>query len=307
MAAPVDAARATTDGSTSTTAQTMNLPGGGVAGDIYVAIIRTPTAVSSIGVAGFTALSELRGADASDDNQQLFVRAADGTEGATVNVTLGTAARMAALCYLVTGGDTVSIFTETGSAFESLASGTSATPDSPNYAPYGGTTTFDQHDTLWLSLGGIEGAPTITTGPSGYSNSTIIANTGTTGNGQCAVYGASKQATAATSENPGSWTLSASNDWMAWTVAVYTAAPHVYVSQDPAEAAVLPTSAAARTSQAAVEAIVIPDAPMMRASQVAVEAVIDLAGQQMRVSQVAVEAILENLAAVPTFQAIIFN
>lgn len=322
MAAPVDAARATTDGSTSTTAQTLNLPGGISAGDLLIAVIRTPTSSGGISVSGFTAVSILRQADASDDDQQLFMRIADGSEGGTVNVTLGSAARMAGLCYRVTGGDTVSIADPAGSAGESLLNGTSATPNGPLYQPYA---TGHTHDTLWLSTGGIEGARTITTAPSSYSNATIIANTGTTGNGQCSVYGASREVTGDLSEDPGAWTLSASDDWMLWTVAVYTADPRGRVTQLPVEVAIDPTDQDARIYQAPVEVAIDPtdqDAriyqlpvevaiepvPQLRVTHLPVEAIAQPTDAMLRVTHIPVEVIVENIPVVaPTFQVVIID
>ena len=284
MAAPVDAARATYDGSTSTTTHAVTLPGGIAAGDILVMCVRTPTTIGSFTwPAGWTKLDTAgdRGIDASDDFQQIAWRIADGSEGATVTVTLNVAARLAALTYRITGG--------TRATLSAIASGTSANPNSPAH------TVVPPNDVLWLSVGGIEGARTITTAPSGYANATIIANTGTTGTGQCSVFGASLGVTGDASEDPGAWTLSASDDWMIWTVAVYTAIDAAIVSQDLAEVAILPSDQVARTSQVVSETAILPADQVARTSQVVGEVAVLPADQVARVSQVVVEvAVLQE-------------
>lgn len=263
MAAPVDSARVTTDGSTSTTTQTLNLPGSISAGDILFAIIRCPTDTLFTWPGDWEVISNSNKNDASDDTTGVAWKIADGTEGATINITLGTAGRMAGLCYLITGGDTK----------ENPASvvGSASQPNSPTFTLGGGET----RDVLWLSLFGIDFTKTLTSGPTSYSNATVIANTGSSGAGNCTVGGASRQVTADLTEDPGAWTLDSNGVWTAYTFAIYTAAPNARVSQLPVEVVTEPTSAQARISQIPAEAVVLPTNAQARMSQLVAEVVIE--------------------------------
>jgi hypothetical protein len=282
MAAPVDAARVTTNVSVATTTPALNLPGGISAGEILFSIVRFPTEVTSVAWPGWTEISENR-SDASDDVTGVACKIADGSEGATETITLGTAGRMAGLCYRITGGDTVE--------FPASVSGSATHPDSPSYTLAGG----EARDVLWLSLFGGEFAKSLTSGPSGYSNATVIASSGSTGAGNATVGGASKQATSSLTENPGVWALDSATVWQAYTFAIYAAAPTARISQVPAEIAILPSDQAARISQVPVEVAVLPTDQVARISQVPVEVAVLPSDQAARVSQMFVEvAVLQE-------------
>ena len=63
------------------------------------------------------------------------------------------------------------------------------------------------YDVLWLSVGGSEWAKTLTSGPSGYWNATLIAST-TGGSGtRCDGVRRHASASADTTEDPAAWTL----------------------------------------------------------------------------------------------------
>ena len=296
MAAPVDSARATTDGSTSTTAQALNLPGGISAGDVLFAIIRCPTDTLFTWPGDWSVISNSNKVDASDDTTGVAWKIADGTEGATINITLGTAGRMAGLCYLITGADT--------REFPASAVGSATQPNSPTFTLAGGVT----RDVLWLSLFGCDNAETLTSGPAGYANATVIANTGAAGAGQCTVGGASLQVTADLTEDPGAWTLGSTSVWTAYIFALYAAIPDARVTQAPAEVVVSPTTSPARITQIPVEVVVEPTTAQARVTQAPVEVVVDLGGGRARVTQMPVEVIVSlEITAQPTIQAIIFN
>ena len=94
------------------------------------------------------------------------------------------------------------------------ATGSSTTADPPTLTPFGGT-----QDYLWFALAGVKLDTAISAGPSGYSNFTASSNsTGVT------LATAWKQATAATTENPGAFTNTSTN-WVANTFAVWDTAP----------------------------------------------------------------------------------
>ena len=314
MAAPVDADRVTTDGSSSSTTQSLNLPGSISAGDILFAIIRCPTDTLFTWPGDWEVISDSNKNDASDDTTGVAWKIADGSEGATISIGLGTAGRLAGLCYLITGGDTK----------ENPASvtGSASQPNSPTFTLVGGET----RDVLWLSLFGIDFTKTLTSGPASYANATIIANTGGAGAGNCTVGGASRQVTADLTEDPGAWTLTSTGIWTAYTFAIYAAAPDARISQIPVEAVVSPTSGQARISQIPVEAVLLtepplrltqepvealvqPDTVQVRMTQEPVEALVLPDTAQVRMTQMPVEVLVEFVEVTDqlTFQAIIFN
>jgi len=205
MTFPVDAARATTDGPDGPTVA-VNLPGGITAGDILYVVIRIPNAAISITFPnGWIKQTELSGD--GNDRTAIGYRIADGTEGSTATFTFSSNIFSAAIVWRITGGDVPT--------YADLVTGSSVNPDSPSHTPVGGA-----QDTLWLTIGGCEdNIWTITDIPSGYSNSVSVVITGGGGSNAVMVFGASKQANAAT-EDPGAWTLSGLAPWAAGTIAI---------------------------------------------------------------------------------------
>lgn len=258
MAFPVDAGRAPTNSTVSGLTHAVNLPGSIAAGDVLVGVVRCPAGTTITWPAGWEELQQ-SAADASDDDQSIAIRVADGTEGATITVTLGTARILVGIVWRITGGVGVSL--------SAIAVGSATQPDSPNFAAL--TTA---RDVLWLSLGGCDDSETLTSGPTSYANATLQGSTAT-GAAGCTVFGASRALNAA-SENPGAWTLGSTSIWMTWTVAISETAFPSRVTQHPVEAVVVPTSGKARVTQHAVEAVVLPTSGKARVTQMAVEVVI---------------------------------
>lgn len=242
MAFPVDAARVTTDSTTSGTSHSLNLPGSISSGDILLAVVRCPGATTISWPAGWTEWQQSN-ADASDDETSIAFRYADGTEGATITITLGTARILVGLCYRITGG--------VGIAFSAVAVGSASQPNSGNLT--GILTTA--RDVLWITIGGCDDSETLTSAPTNYANGTVAPSTAT-GAGGCTAYGASRQLNA-TSEDPGAWTLGSTSIWTAWTVAISETAFPSRISQVPVEVLALPTSQKGRISQLAVEVLVL--------------------------------------------------
>lgn len=209
MAFPVDAAQATTNGSTATTNKACTLPTGIAAGNRLILVLRSAGADTHSLPTGWNWLAQNSTADASDDTTSTLYRVADGGEGTTVTVNGTASLKFAAACWRITGAGTPQ--TSVG------ATGTSGSPDPPSFSPTGGA-----QDYLWLWVGGWEGEQTSppASNPTNYLNP-VGANSGVGGAipTNCRVAGASRQLNAAT-EDPPLWTISVSDDWTAWTVAV---------------------------------------------------------------------------------------
>lgn len=217
MASPVDAARISSNISTAADPVNVNLPSGISSGHLLIMLTRVPNATNVTTPSGWTALVS-NSADGSGDKTCIFYRKADGSETSPLSVDLSAASRMAAICWRITGAEDPAT---QAPELSTQAQANSDTPDPTTVTPTGGS-----KDYLFLWLGGWQGEQTSppTGNPSGYSNpqgaDTGIA--GASGN-NCRVAGASKQATAS-SEDPGSWTISVADDWRAYAMAIHPGA-----------------------------------------------------------------------------------
>lgn len=292
MAAPVDAARSTYSGA-SASSHAISLPAS-ASGDFLVALMRSQVTRTFTMADWEQAASS--GADASDDSQELWVRNCDGTEGTSKTVGLNASAELAAIVWKITGG--------TNGQVSTVGTATTAQPDGPNLALPTAT------DVLWMSLGGSANGNTLTAGPAGYSNATLV-SVGT----DIAVFGATKQGTAVSSEDPGAWTLGGTlSATMIWTVAIYTGSlyprrvtqypvevledtddPRTRITQEPVEALISGTSPTVRTTQVPVEAPVYITTSRLRTSQMPIEAPVYITTSRMRSTQVVVEVLMSNV------------
>lgn len=279
MTLPVDAARAVTNSTTSGTSHSLNLPGSISSGDFLLSVIRTPGSATTSWPSGWIKWEELN-ADASDDVTTLAFKVADGTEGATITVTLGTSRILVGLCYKVTGA--VAITLSNGVV------GSASQPNSPNLLA-----STIARDFLWITLGGCDDSETLTSAPTNYANGTIQGSTATGASG-CSVYGASRQLNAA-SEDPGAWTLGSTSIWTAWTVGFSDVILPSRISQLPTEALVQPDTQKARISQLPTEALVQPNNARARISQLPTEVLVQSVTSKLRLSQMPVEVLRREL------------
>ncbi len=215
MAFPAVQTTATTNGTTATASATVNLPAGIVAGDLLLVLHRCAVAGALGFPIGWTELKDAS-VDAADDQQGLAYRQADGSEGASITVTQGNG-KFASIAYRISGAEDPATQAPEVSAD---ATGASTIPDPATLTPTGGA-----KDYLWLLLGGWEGEQTSPPAgnPTNYANplgaDSGIAAAITT---NCRVASAGRSLNAA-SEDPPSWTISVSDDWTAWTLAIHPA------------------------------------------------------------------------------------
>lgn len=214
MAAPVDAGRVGTNITATSTTWNVNYPTSIAAGDLLILWMRVADGAAPT-PSGWTNLA-FSSADPSADEVDVNYRVADGTESGTFPINFGTARKGACIVWRTTGGDT-----SVAPTISTVATGTSTTPNP------GSVNISSSRDHLILWLGGWEGEQTSppTGAPTNYTNA-IGADSGIAGavTTNCRVAGASRQLTAGpTTEDPGSWTISASDDWMAYTVAIRNA------------------------------------------------------------------------------------
>lgn len=222
MAFPAVATTATTNGSTAATNKVCNLPASIAPADGLLLLLRSAAADTHTTPDGWTPLILNNTADASADVFSLWYRRADGTEGATITVNGAASLKFAALAWRITGAD----FGATPPQVSTVATGTSTAPNPPSLTPSAGAL-----DYLWMWIGSWEGEQTSppASNPTNYASNVIGANSGTAGtvdtNARCA--SATRNLNTSSAEDPGSWTISASDDWSAITVAIHPAAPVV--------------------------------------------------------------------------------
>jgi hypothetical protein len=97
------------------------------------------------------------------------------------------------------------------------ATGTSANPDAASLNPAG----WDVEDTLWLAFAGWDGTPNRSLDPSGWTF--VFDQDNNSATFGCAITGWRKN-NAAASEDPASWTITASEEWAAAMLAIRPAA-----------------------------------------------------------------------------------
>jgi len=195
----VAASVAGTGGISST--HTVTIPGTFAAGDILVVDFSLGSPTGTITFPGDW--TDLHATISSGVNAKAAYRIADGSEGASITVTLSAGRVSNWVSYRIS--DTAGVAPEAATA-----TGTSTTPDPPNLAPSWGAA-----NTIWIAgcSSGVTGTTTVTGYPSGYTNNLNES----TGNG---LIGTSQKNSTASSENPGTFTISASQSWSAVTIGV---------------------------------------------------------------------------------------
>ena len=182
------------------TSHTVNLPTGIVSGNLLLAMFSLSTPATATWPAGWTELYDT--ASAGTLMGSGAYRVADGGEGASITVTTSIGGEGSYNTYRISGQHASSA-PEVGTS----ATGSSTTPDPPAVTP-----TWGSADTLWFAVMHHDFC-TVTTAPTNYTN--LLAQDGAT-----PVTASARRALAAADENPGGFTVSAADAWVAQTCAV---------------------------------------------------------------------------------------
>jgi hypothetical protein len=208
MPPTVTAQAATTAGSTASATPSVLMPATVNPGDRIVAAIRVALAGAIGWPGGWTEFFD-EALDASDDQYSCAWTTAVGTEDGT-SITLSSAnAKYSAISIALGAADPPECGTR--------AVATSVNPNPPSFSPSGGS-----KDYMWLWFGCWEGEQTGNppTAPTNYANG-LLSTSGTAGvittNTQTVIY---RRSAVAATEDPAQITISASDDWAAWVVAV---------------------------------------------------------------------------------------
>jgi hypothetical protein len=172
------------------------------AGDLLIIHGCTGTSTTHA-VSGWTQLFNT--ASGSSRSSAWFLRAAGGETA--VSVELGAAAESAWVAYRITGHHA-----STDPVAGTSVTDGSTTPDPPALNPG----TWDVEDTLWLAVYGVDGdgAQGAPTAPTNFGN-VVFAEV------EFAVQaGSARRENATASEDPGTFTLTGGDDWVANTIAI---------------------------------------------------------------------------------------
>lgn len=206
MAFPVVEATNTSTETSAVTSHTIDLPASIADGDLLIVIIESGEIAAGFHTfpAGWT---EIFDSDLVTGNIVVGVafRRADGTEGASIEVTTTNSLVSCHNSYRISG-HSPSIDPEVSTG----TNGTSSTPD-----PDSLDTSGDAKDYLWIAIEAHQTGDDTTAAPSSYTD-LIEAHAG--GTNSCA---SAVREVNATSEDPGTFTIAASRVWGALTLAVY--------------------------------------------------------------------------------------
>ena len=209
MAAPVVASVTETAFGTDTTDHYIDMPATVNAGDLLILLFTNDRDATVTTPGGWTELAS----DASGPHIRLSVyhKMAAGTEGGTtVNFITSAAEEAAAQVYKITNWHGT-----TPPEISTPETGTNMSPDPAPLDPAG----WDIADTLWIAVAGQDrgNQPGTPAYPAGYTDGISTLSSG--GNGCCQTRSAHRMLAIA-SENPGDFTISASEQWVAFTIAV---------------------------------------------------------------------------------------
>lgn len=215
MAFPVVAATNTSTQATNSTSHTVNLPTGISAGHLLLIFFAQDN--SGGGTASASGWTELFNEVDNQSNTRItvFYRFATGSEGSTVTVTTTVTEQSSHASLRITGAHA----SEVPANAHLAAPGSSVNPNPPSLNP----ANWDVEDTLWIATCIWDNSVGVTGSayPTNYSGSQITVNpTSSTGVGLMLA----TRDLAAASEDPGTFTISASEQWAAATVAVRPAA-----------------------------------------------------------------------------------
>lgn len=209
MAFPTIAATNTGEEVSDVTSHVFNLPASISSGDLLIVVAGFDGAPGTITwPAGWTLLWEVD--HASTSSGSCYFRRADGDEGATITVTCANVEASAHCSYRITGHHA------TTDPEAGTAEGTTANPDCPDLNPAG----WGTEDTLWIASYCWDGGRTNDGFPTNHTLSQIWENSQVAGGSGAAMSGRNLNAA---NENPGTGTISSSDQWTAGTIAVRTA------------------------------------------------------------------------------------
>ena len=209
LAAPVVASVTETAFGADTTAHYVNMPATVNAGDLLIVHFTNDESATVTTPGGWNLLAS--NANGSYVRLSVYYKIAAGTESGTpVNFVTSASEEAAAQVYRITDWHGT-----TPPEISTAATGTSTRPDPASLNPVG----WDLADTLWLAVAGQDRGDQSGTMayPASYTDGISTLSSPTMGN--CRTLSA-RRVLAAASEDPGAFTIPASEQWVAFTIAV---------------------------------------------------------------------------------------
>ena len=210
LAAPAVASVTQTAFSSDTTTHNVSMPATVNAGDLLIVLFTNDGSATVTTPAGWTPLAST--AEGSHVRLSVYYKKAAGTEGGTtVNFDTSASEQAAAQVYRIT--DWHGTTPPEISTAATNAGSTAPDPASLNPAGWGVA------DTLWLAVAGQDRGNQLgtTTYPPSYTNGT---STVSSNDNVCCRTLSARRALVAASEDPGAFTIPASEQWVAFTIAV---------------------------------------------------------------------------------------
>jgi len=246
MTFPTIAATATSQEPDDTLTHTVSLPAGIQSGDLLIVIFSEdaiPTITFPNEGTDWIVLKDLN-SGATGNRIKICYRNADGGEGASITVTTGTVQQSAHCAYRITGHST-----SQAPECSTGATGATANPDPDSLTPTGGA-----KDYLWIALHGNDRNRTTSAYPTNYDLSQITIISDGSGGAGAAMCGRNLNASP---EDPGTFTISASDQWCAATVAVHPTSGATYTKTFTADSILKATLTKPFTSDAILQATLI--------------------------------------------------
>lgn len=196
------------------TSHTVNLPTGAT-GDLLIVFVAFDGDVTITWPGGYTVLQ----ADTNDGDAAITTevryRVTDGSEGASISLTTGASEKMSAMALRFTNYTGTP---EAGTAAITATGLPNASPNPPSLSPSWGAA-----DTLWLVWIGMDGAVNVNTGSARRNE--LISTNGSGGAATDIQHAFSAIHVNAASRDPATFTITASDQWVANTFAIQGAAP----------------------------------------------------------------------------------
>jgi len=197
---------------TDSTSHTVSLPSGIVSGDLLIGFFSCDGTATVTWPNEGTDWIEIVSNASVANRLSIAWRKADGTEGASITVTTSASEESVHIVYRITGH----IDPSTQPPEQASTTGSGVNPNPPDLTPTGGA-----KDYLWFAIEGSDDDDLVTVYPTSYTDGETYGSS--TGGGDCGI-GAARRELNAASENPGAFTIAATEQWVAATIAVHPVA-----------------------------------------------------------------------------------
>jgi uncharacterized repeat protein (TIGR02543 family) len=215
---------------TDTTDHYVDMPATVNAGDLLIVLFTNDGSATVTTPDGWSSLAS--DANGSAVRLSVYYKISAGTEGGTtVDFVTSANEQAAAQVYRITDWNGT-----TPPEISTAATNTTPTPNPPSLNPAG----WDVTDTLWLAVGGQDRGDQsgTTTYPAGYGDGIGTLSSATTDS--CRTLSA-RRVHATASENPGTFTIPVSEEWVAFTIAVRPALRDLTISSTPGGSVTTPS------------------------------------------------------------------